>query len=1187
VRQNHMILSRHFTIAFVLFTATWQIMAQRNTSSASTNFAFRISLSAGITNVLVQRKGASVWDWAYDKQDLFVGDRVQTRTNGRVILISPNGTTLRIGEFADLEIQAEPGSSSGLSLMVRRVRLYFFHRGNPTDFKVRTRTTSAAVRGTEFDFEADEDGNTQITVLDGEVVLSNEVSEVLVRNGEQATAVPGHAPTKTAVIEAVNIIQWCLYYPAILDLEDLRFKPETLDALKVSLEHYRAGDLLGALAAYPSARSSVSVAETIYHSALMLSVGNVQESETLLTNLVTSADAPNDSNRNHRLADAIRLLIASVKMQPRQSNNVPELATEWLAESYHRQAQADLKGALEAAYQATVRSPRFGFAWERVAELEFSFARTAPAMEALQKSLELSPRNAQALALRGFTFAARNDLVSAIASFDKALTADNALGNAWLGRGLCRIRRRDVRGGVEDLQTAVVVEPQRAILRSYLGKGFAVLQQDALARHELDFAKGLDRDDPTAWLYSALLNQENNRINEGIQNLEKSQTLNDNRAVYRSRLLLDQDRAVRGANLASIYADAGMADVSVREAAKAVNYDYANYSAHLFLAESYNALRDPTRFNLRNETPWFNEFLLANLLSPVGGTPLSQNISQQEYTRLFDQNSVGLSSSTEYRSDGQIRELASQYGTIGNTSWALDVDYQHNDGVRRNNELDRTEWYTTIKQQLSPQDSVMLLMKYQDYHSGDNFQYYDWRTSAFTNVASVRTNFSFDEYQHPILVGGWHHEWSPGMHTLLFGGRLENEQHVSDRAAPQLLLIQDPAGTIYATDFEPFDVDYHSQLEIYTGELNQILQWNRITLSAGVRFQSGSFETQARLDNPPPGVAPLFDDPAADASSNDNFERLTGYGYLIVEPLDLLWLTAGLAYDDIRYPSNFRQPPISSGEDHRSQLGPKAAVVWSPLPQATLRGVFTRSLGGVSLDESYRLEPTQLAGFPQTFRSLISESVVGSVAAPEYETFGVALDLKFSTRTYVGIQAQRLESDVSRNIGVFLLENGLDPYVPASIKERLDYYENSLVVNLNQLIGEKVALGTSYKFIHAHLHDTLPEVPVSAFASANSTTRSDLHKTSGYILFNHPSGWFARAEGDWYHQNNSGYTPAQPGDDFFQFNLFTGYRFAQRRGDITVGILNLTDQDYHLNPLTVYSELPRERVFYARLSFRF
>ena len=91
----------------------------------------------------------------------------------------------------------------------------------------------------------------------------------------------------------------------------------------------------------------------------------------------------------------------------------------------------------------------------------------------------------------------------------------------------------------------------------------------------------MDPQDPTSWLYSALLNQEENRVNDAVTDLENSQELNQNRSVYRSRLLLDQDQAVRGANLASIYRDAGMSDVSMHEAGRAVNDDYANYSAHL------------------------------------------------------------------------------------------------------------------------------------------------------------------------------------------------------------------------------------------------------------------------------------------------------------------------------------------------------------------------------------------------------------------------------------------------------------------------------------------------------------------------------------------------------------------------------------------------------------------------------
>jgi len=148
------------------------------------------------------------------------------------------------------------------------------------------------------------------------------------------------------------------------------------------------------------------------------------------------------------------------------------------------------------------------------------------------------------------------------------------------------------------------------VFRSYVGKAFApggtgvspvrtkseTNRRDARAtadreraHKELELVQRLDPHDPTAWLYSALLLLEENRINEAIADLEKSAALNDNRSLFRSRLLLDQDASVRGANLAAIYQDAGMNEVAAREATKAVERDYANYSAHLFLVAADSA----------------------------------------------------------------------------------------------------------------------------------------------------------------------------------------------------------------------------------------------------------------------------------------------------------------------------------------------------------------------------------------------------------------------------------------------------------------------------------------------------------------------------------------------------------------------------------------------------------------------
>jgi tetratricopeptide (TPR) repeat protein len=1171
-------LPRQLLAGFVMFGAAMQLLGQTNTSAAiPVSGAFLLVLNSGVTNVFVQRAGANVFDPAYNGQTLSVGDRLQTRANGRVVLRLPGGSDLRLDEYSDVKIKREANSKSGFSLVTQRARIFFFHRGEPEDLRIQTRTATAAVRGTEFDLNSDEDGNLQIIMLDGEVVLGNELGEVVLQSGQQGVARPGELPVRTAVVQGAHLIQWWLYYPAILDLNDLEFSPNPETALRKSFSRYQAGDLVGALDSYPTNAVSASVSETIYYSALLLSVGRAVESASLLERLTRASNLDNEADFYRRLVDALLKQIRSVQAQSWQGKTTPVTATEWLAESYHLQSKGDLPGALDAARRATLWSPRFGFAWARVAELEFGFARNVMAADALEKALKYSPRNAQALALQGFTRAARNKLETAIDSFNQALSCDPGLGNAWLGRGLCRIRLGDLESGVADLQMAVVVEPQRAVLRSYLGKAYAAMKKDSLAAGELGLAMQWDPGDPTAWLYLALLNRDRHKFNTGIRNLEQSITVNESRQVYRSRFLLDQDRAVRSASLASLYREAGMSEVGQREAVRAVSSDYANYSAHLFLAQTYDALRDPTRFNLRYETPWFSELLLANLLSPVGGTPLSQNISQHEYARLFDQDHVGLSSTAEYRSDGQIRELASQTGNIGLTAWALDWDYQHNDGVRPNNGLDRLEWYTTIKQQLTSQDSVLVLAKYQNYHSGDNFQYY--------NSTNVRYDFSFDEHQMPILMGGYHHEWSPGNHTLLFGGRLENKQRFSDKGAQQLM----PWFNAYPTNFmftTPYalDVEYRNKLGIFSAEGQQILNNEHHSLVFGGRWQSGTIKTHDLMTNPGGGPTP----PAAADQIEERSEWFSGYLYETLKLPACFHLTGGVAYEHLSYPENFRAPPVKSGQEKRTRLNPKAGLVFNPTPAATFRIGYAKSLGGISLDESYRLEPTQVGGFTQSYRTVIPESLVGSVAAPDHEIFGSALDLKFKTGTYIGLQGTLLNSRIEQTIGAFDVYFPSPIAIPSSTRQHVDYEEKSLGLMLNQLISTAWSLGAHYSFTQSELISTYP-----AFTTLLPThTGAELHQFGLALNYNSRSGFFARAGWTCYQQSDStgynGTAVTRLADETFdQFNIFLGYRLPRQRGDFTIGVLNATGTDYRLNPVTTHPELPRKAVLYTKLTFRF
>lgn len=1125
----------------------------------------------------------AAWSPAVVSQKLESQDRLRTLALSRAMVQLAELGRVRLDELTTLEILPPRNPSSKGTLDLKSGAIYFFTRDRPREFDIQTPQALAASRGTEFLVTIEPAGREVFMVYDGEVELSNPLGRVLVNKGEQGVVEPGQPPRKTAVIESTRIVQWWLYYAAVLDADELSLSQEQKQVLAQSLAACRQGSLLQALKDYPAGRTPENEAEEVFLAALLLSVGQVESAERLLSG----------TNSVDPLARAVQVTIDTVQNRNVELVAHPQTATEWLADSYQQQYRFDLAAALASARKATEQSPGFGFARARVAELEFSFGHTVAASAALDDALRLSPLNAQAWALKGFLLCEQLQWGAAKQAFEKAIALDPALGNAWLGRGLVRIRLGDPTGGREDLQTAAAMEPNRSLLRSYLGKAFDYTDDQVNANRELALAKQLDAADPTPWLYSALVLRQQFRYNEAVAELERSVTLNDDRRVYRSRLLLDEDQAVRSASLATIYRPAGMDEVSVREAALAVTYDYGNFSAHEFLAQSFDALRDPTDFNLRYDTVWLNEMLLANLLAPVGAGTLSRNVTQQEYSRLFTANQIGLTSVTEYRSDGQFHQQASQYGTIGKLSYSLDVDYRHYDGTRPNNDLSRVEWFSQIKYQLDPKDSVFLLTEYRDYTSGDNFQYYD--------PSQASPNFRYSEWQTPNILGAYHREWSPGVHTLLLGGRLENHQQFSDQGVNSLILQTNGAGKVVGdftlgldgsgNDIGGVDVADTVDFDIYTAELNQIFQGEIQTLVFGVRLQTGEFTTQNVMSNiQPTNLASLFLDPPADANINSDYGRASAYGYYTVEPVERLWLTAGLAYDYMNYPANFRNPPVSAGNDTRYHLGPKAALVWSPRPEVTLRGMYSSSLGGVSYENSYRLEPAQLAGFVQSYGALIPESVVGSVSAPTYNVAGAALDLKFKTRTYVGLQAQYLSADVQDQIGVFAFPTNVPlnsmSVVPSSTPRHLEYDEPSLALTANQLVGNCWSLGAQYRIAQSKLQTIYPEIqPVDP--NADHTVKATLQQARLFAVFNHPSGFFMRAESLWYHQDNSGYSPPLPGDDFFQENILAGYRFRRQYGEISFGVLNLSNTGYHLNPLNNYSEIPTERAFLVRLALSF
>ncbi|MSU58039.1 MAG: hypothetical protein EXS35_07655 [Pedosphaera sp.] len=210
------IASLLFSLAVIFFGQTLFAAATDKSPAAANCVVLTIE---GKLEVIV--KGATAWSPARTNQTLQAGDRVRTGNRSRATLRWSDLSTLRVNELTTIEIQPPSQPDKKPELDLKSGAAYFFSREKPSDIQFRTPVASGAIRGTEFNLAVADDGRTELALVNGEVDLANAQGSVTLKSGEQGTAESGKAPRKTAMLDAANIIQWALYYPAVVDGADL------------------------------------------------------------------------------------------------------------------------------------------------------------------------------------------------------------------------------------------------------------------------------------------------------------------------------------------------------------------------------------------------------------------------------------------------------------------------------------------------------------------------------------------------------------------------------------------------------------------------------------------------------------------------------------------------------------------------------------------------------------------------------------------------------------------------------------------------------------------------------------------------------------------------------------------------------------------------------------------------------
>lgn len=389
----------------------------------------------------------------------------------------------------------------------------------------------------------------------------------------------------------------------------------------------------------------------------------------------------------------------------------PESPTAYLARSLVEQSAFDLDGATRSAAQARALDPSFVQANVQHATLLFGAGKTEAAGQAVRAVLAASPGEAAAHSVLGFIQLAEGRADLARTSFDTSLGIDSTQGEPHLGLGILAMRAGQNDDAVTEFLTAATLEPRRSLYQSYLAKALYELRRFDQAFEALTAAERLDERDPTPHLYAGIFRNDLIEPGVAVREFNESIRLTDGRAVFRSRFLLDEDRATRNVSLSAAYARLGLSEWANFHATAAEAADPASSSTHLFLAGTDGNLKG--RLSAQG-----GELLISRLLMPVNANSFN---AFNNYTTLFDRP----------RANGAVTGLAGTfstgaaagnwYGGTNRIAYSAGWNYFRSDGFRPvNDDRHDTTGANLFKAALTPHSDLLLTYIHSHSRQGDH-----------------------------------------------------------------------------------------------------------------------------------------------------------------------------------------------------------------------------------------------------------------------------------------------------------------------------------------------------------------------------------------------------------------------------------------------------------------------------------
>lgn len=1099
------------------------------------------------------------WNPARLFQPLLVAERVRTLEASRASVLFIDETQVKLNAGAVLTIREirRPGGSP-TSLELSKGEGWFRTKNPGSGLTIQTPAAAAAVRGTEINLRIGPSNETVLTVVEGSAEFSNPQGSILVNAGEEGTAVPGQAPTKRVILNPEDAVQWALYYPAAVAWRDLP-AAATAGNLAAGFERLRAGDATAALQTFTPA-TGTDVWARIGASMAHLAAGDATRAREVLqtadaippsaaaeyrAQLASVLLATGDTTGARRELDAALaanptalqplVVLSSIELRQNRADAAaaaaeraltahPQSVGALIAASEAAQARFDLRAARRHLDRALELDPRDVHALVNRARIRFGTDDTRGAREDANRAADVAANDPQVRSLRGFIALAEGKVADARTDFDAAAQADPEFGEPHLGLGLAYFRMGRVDEGLLEMLTATLLEPKVALYQSYLGKAYYQANRFREGLAALDTAKRLDPRDPTPWLYSSFFLRDQNQQVPALEELRRAIALNDHRAVYRSRLLLDRDLATKNVSLAELYRQLGFEAWGAFEALNSLEVDLTNASAHLFLAETYLNLPD------RNEAGG-SELLQYHLYAPVNRNSFN---SFAEYTALLEQPRRQLTVTTETGSRERI------FGNInhraGNERYAYVAFFQaaRQSGTRLETDDDRMQGFFQGKLALGSRSDLFFnfsLVRDETGPAENSTQLFGLETGApvilrqFVPPANRTISNRFSDTESTL---GVKHHWRPGS-TLTASIRYDDlEQRVTRPTSATSICrgfeLAPFAATTSGVTTHPFrSVDFQVQQATRVGRHQFTVGQQLLWLDKGQRctevLRIGS-ETLS-----------VDDDESADDSAQVTYLRDE------IALARWLYASAGVAYQRLEY-RDFNADRTFDIDEWNPRVGISARLGRSAwLRAAAFRQLSTNALGST-------IAPPTVAGF------VIARNDFTTARRTEYNA-----SLEYSAnRAFVGVKGFRRETTIPQLFtdGVAFIPEadasgtGGNVYVNWIATKRLSVFADNQLVRLGAKAFDR--------------YDNLARVGINTI---------------------HPRGIFIRLTGSYLTQRFvDTVIPDLPESSFVLADLDVSYEFAAKRGLANLRVTNVFDREFAavIEGLSIDQFTPARRV---------